>query len=105
MKLYYDLTIDNLRKDFERKEISYTEELKDVRNLKDTDSTWTIDLTKFTTEKFLYIETDGEVTATINGGAIIVNGKIFMEINGLTSLTISTASTTDISVEVAIFGD
>lgn len=103
--LYYDLVIDNLRKDFERQEISYTHEVHLDRKIIVGDSTVTIDISDFTTEKFLYIETSGEITATINGSAIVVNGKLFMEINGLTSLTIATDSTTDIDFEVAVYGD
>lgn len=102
--LLYTLVIPELKKDLQDQSITYTDKVEVVRPLKDTDGDITIDISEITTVKALFVQSTGPVTVEINTEDVEVTDILFISLAELTSLKISTAETTDISIEVAVFG-
>jgi len=104
MELSYDIRIDALDKNLTNQKIVYTDQVKVERPLVVGDGAITIDFSALTTVKALYIKCSGPITATLNGVAVLVQNLLFADLTSLTSLTVQTAETTDIDIEVAVFG-
>ena len=88
--LYYNLNLkdDILEKELKNQTVSFDQRKTITRNIKNADGSVTIDLTDLGTEAALYIKTSLAITVTINGQAVEVVDLLFMELAGLTALSL-----------------
>ena len=76
-----------------------------TKNIKSSDGDVVIPLTGLGTLKALYISTDKQISAEINGNPGIEIAKtLFIELNGLSSLTISCTDVSGAEVNIILWG-
>jgi len=100
----FDIADGLIKKKLSSVQFNFNNKTVFSRNVKDSDSTVTIDLTDVGTVKTVLVTSTKEITLTVNGVGIAVTNFLFMEVSSLTSLTIACSDTEGSQVEIVIWG-
>lgn len=104
--LYYDFTLTDgtIKTLLKNQSVSFEERKQTSINVADADGAITIPITEIGTVIALLVESEGEITLTVNGQAISVSSFFFVTLSALTSLTVACSDATGKLVTVTVWG-